>query len=209
MLHIGKILEKVQMVGVDIEDDRDRREEVQEGVAVFAALEDDGIALADAVAPADHDRRVQPGLHENMREHGGRRRLAVGTGDANGVLVRLHDVAPGLGALKDGDASGAGGGDLRVVVVRGSRADEAVGALDILGAVADRDLDALGDQLVRGDGGVHVRAGDLHPHAPQHQPQRAHRHAADADQMAVLPGLQILLDMLTGRMFHVWFLQKI
>ena len=115
----------------------------------------------------------------------------------------------GHGALKDGDASGAGSGDLRVVVVRGSRADEAVGALDILGAVADRDLDALGDQLVRGDGGVHVRAGDLHPHAPQHQPQRAHRHAADADQMAVLSGLQILLDMLTGRMFHVWFLQKI
>ena len=216
MLHIGKILEKVQMVGVDIEDDRDRREEVQEGVAVFAALEDDGIALADAVAraeqrqkAADHDRRVQPGLHENMREHGGRRRLAVGTGDADGVLVRLHDVAPGLGTLKDGNASGAGSGDLGVVVVRGSRADEAVGALDILGAVADRDLDALGDQLVRGDGGVHVRAGDLHPHAPQHQPQRAHRHAADADQMAVLPGLQILLDMLTGRIFHVWFLQKI
>ena len=216
MLHIGKILEKVQMVGVNIKDDRDRREEVQEGVAVFAALEDDGVALADAVAraeqwqkAADHDRRVQPGLHENMREHGGRRRLAVGTGDADGVLVRLHDIAPGLGALKDGDASGAGSGDLGVVVVRGSRADEAVGALDILGAVADRDLDALGDQLVRGDGGVHVRAGDLHPHAPQHQPQRAHRHAADADQMAVLSGLQILLDMLTGRMFHVWFLQKI
>lgn len=76
----------------------------------------------------------------------------MGTGNADGVLVRLHDVAPGLGALKDGDASGAGSGDLRVVVVRGSRADEAVGALDILGAVADRDLDALGDQLVRGDG---------------------------------------------------------
>lgn len=51
MLHIGKILEKVQMVGVDIEDDRDRREEVQEGVAVFAALEDDGISLADAGGP--------------------------------------------------------------------------------------------------------------------------------------------------------------
>ena len=74
----------------------------------------------------------------------------MGTGDADGVLVRLHDVAPGLGALKDGDASGAGSGDLGVVVVRGSRADEAVGALDILGAVADRDLDALGDQLVGG-----------------------------------------------------------
>ena len=204
------------MIGVHVENDRSGREEVQERIAVFAAFENDRVALADAVPraeqrqeAADHDRGIAVGLHENVREHRGRRGLAVRAGNADGVFVGPHDIAPGLRPLENGDAPGAGSGDLGVVVVRGSRADEAVGALDILGAVADRDLDALGDQLVRGDGGVHVRAGDLHPHAPQHQPQRAHRHAADADQMAVLPGLQILLDMLTGRIFHVWFLQKI
>lgn len=64
----------------------------------------------------------------------------------------------------------AGRGDLGIVVVGGGRADDAVRALDILGAVADVHFDALGDQLVGGDGGVHVRAGDRDAHAAQHQP---------------------------------------
>lgn len=91
----------------------------------------------------------------------------------------------------------------------GSRADEAVGPLDILGPVTNGDLNALGDQLVRRNGRVHVGAGDLHPHAPQDKAQRPHRHAADAHQMAALAGDQILLDMLAGRIFHARFLRKI
>lgn len=39
--------------------------------------------------------------------------------------------------------------------------------------------------------------------------QRPHRHAADSDQMAALAGDQILLNMLTGRIFHARFLRKI
>ena len=204
------------MVGIHVENDRGGREEIQEGITVFAAFENDRVALADAVSraeqrqkAADHDRGVAVGLHEDVREHRGRRGLAVGTGDADGVFVRLHDIAPGLRALENGDALGAGGGDLGVVVMRGSRADEAVGALDILGPVADGDLNALGNQLVRRNGGVHVGAGDLHPHAPQNKAQRPHRHAADADQMAALAGGQVLLNMLTGRIFHARLLRKI
>ena len=158
---------------------------------------------------ADHDRGVAVCLHENMRQHGGRRGLAVRAGNADGVFVGPHDIAPGLRPLENGDAPGAGSGDLGVVIVRGSRADEAVGPLDILGPVTNGDLNALGDQLVRRNGRVHVGAGDLHPHAPQDKPQRPHRHAADAHQMAALAGDQILLDMLTGRIFHARFLRKI
>ena len=65
-------------------------------------------------------------------------------GNADGVFVGPHDIAPGLRPLENGDAPGAGSGDLGVVVVRGSRADEAVGPLDILGPVTNGDLNALG-----------------------------------------------------------------
>ena len=156
----------------------------------------------------DHDGRIALRLHEDVCQHRGRGRLAVRTGHADGVFVGLHDIAPGLRALKNGNALGAGRGDLRIVIVRSGRADQAVGVPDVFGPVANGDGNALGDQLVRGDGRVHVRAGDLHAHAPQHKPQRPHRHAADADQMTVLAGLEIVFNMITGSMFHVRFPQK-
>lgn len=53
---------------------------------------------------------------------------------------------------------------------------------------------ALGDQLVGGDGGVHVRAGDRDAHAAQHQPERPHGDAADADQVNVLTGDKVAVQ---------------
>ena len=58
--------------------------------------------------------------------------------------------------------------------------------------------DAVCDQLLRSHGGVHVRAGDLHPHAAQHQTQRAHGNAADPHQMRPFSGLKILSYIFTA-----------
>ena len=64
------------MIGVHVENDRRGREEVQKRIAVFAAFENDRVALADAVPraeqrqeAADHDRGIAVGLHENVRQH--------------------------------------------------------------------------------------------------------------------------------------------
>ena len=46
---LDEVLEIVQMVGLDVENDRDGGEEAQKRVAVFAALGNDRIALADAI----------------------------------------------------------------------------------------------------------------------------------------------------------------
>ena len=162
-MNVGQILEEVQMVLLNVVDDRNGGEEVVEGVAVFAALGDDRIALSDAVTrmeqrqiAADHHGRVPLRLHEDMRHHARRRGLAVRTRNADRVPVFLHDHAPGLGPLKDGDALCAGGGDLGIVVPRRGGADDAVRALDVFRPVADEDADAFRDQLVGGDGGVHI-----------------------------------------------------
>ena len=49
MLHVGKILEKVEVIGLYVQNDRHGGEEAQKRVAVFAALGDDRVALADAI----------------------------------------------------------------------------------------------------------------------------------------------------------------
>ena len=50
VLDIGQVLEEVQMIGVDVKDHRHGGKEVQEGVAVFTALQNDGVAPAHPIA---------------------------------------------------------------------------------------------------------------------------------------------------------------
>ena len=140
---------------------------------------------------ADHHRGVQIGFHQDVGQHGGRCGFSVGAGNADGVLVGLHDLAPGLCPLKHGDAGGTGGGNLRVVVVGGSGADNAGSALNILRMVSDGNGNTLLLQFSGAVGRAHIRAGNLHPHALEHQTQRAHRNAADAHQMHVTAGCEI------------------
>ena len=114
ILHILQILEVVQMVRLHIQHHRDGGEEIQEGIAILAAFQQDGIALSHPMAcaqqrqiAADHNGGIRLGLHQHMGHHGSGSGLAVGAGDADGVLVCLHDLTPGLSPLKDGPSSRA------------------------------------------------------------------------------------------------------
>ena len=207
LLDIGQVLEIVQVIGFHIQDHRYGGEEIQEGIAVLTALQDDGITATHPMTrteqgqvAADHDRGIQFSLHEDMGHHRSSRGLSVGTGDADRVLVGLHDLAPGLSPLKDGDACRTCCGDLRIVIVGCGGADDALGALDILTAVTDLDRDALADQLVGRDRGIHIRTGDLHAHALQHQAQGTHGDTANTDQMHPAAGSDIVADLL---LFHI------
>ena len=196
VFNIGQILEEVQMVGVYVEDHRHRGEEVQERVAVFAALQNDGVPLSHPVAgvqqrqgAADHNGGVLLRCHKDVGGHGRGGGLAVGAGHAQGVAVAPHDAAPRLRPLVYGDAPRDGPGDLRVAVVDGGGADHRVAAFQILGGVADGHLNAHGAQVphriaVRHVGALHHKA-----HALQHLGQRAHGHAADTGQMDAPAGL--------------------
>ena len=75
----------------------------------------------------------------------------------------------------------------------GGGADHAVSPQNILRPVTDADMDAIGDQLIGGDGRIHIRPGNMDAHALKHQPQRTHGYAADADHMYPLPGAKILI----------------
>jgi len=196
LLDVRQILEEVQMVGVYVEDHRHGGEEVQEGVAVFAALQNDGVALSHPIAAvqqgqraADHDGGVLLCGHEDVRSHGRGGGLTVGAGDAQGVAVAPHNAAPGLGPLVHGDTPGDGAGDLGIAVVDGGGADHGVAVFQILGGVADGHLHAQGPQVPDGVAVRHVGALHHKAHALQYLGQRAHGYAADTGQMDALAGL--------------------
>ena len=208
-LDIRQVLEKVQVVLPHVQDHRHRGEEIQEGIAVFAGFQDDGVSLAHPIArmehgqgAADHHGGVRLGRHEDVGGHGGGGGFAVGAGDAQGVFIVLHDSAPGLGPLIHGDAPGDGPGDLGILVVDGGGADHQVAVLQVLRRVADGHVDALGPELADGVAFRHVRA--LHPqaHAQQHLRQGTHTHPADAGQVGPDPGLEKGFDIY-GRMHHI------
>ena len=212
VLNVRQILEEVQMVGVDIEDHRHGGEEIQEGVAVFAALQNDGVPLAHPVAgveqrqrAADHHRGVRLRRHEDMGRHGRGGGLAVGARDAQGVAIALHDGTPRLRPLVHGDAAGDGTGDLRVAVVDGGGADHRVAVFQILGGVPDGHLDAHGAQVLHGVALAHVRALHRHAHALQYLRQRAHTDAADTGKVYALAGCDVLMKVL-DRMEHCQYL---
>ena len=117
------------------------------------------------------------------------------------ITVLPHDGPPGLGPLEDGDAPGAGGGDLRVVVVDGGGADDKLRPLDVLGVVANVDGDAQLPQLLHHGAVRLVAALDGKAHAVEHLRQGAHGYAADARQVDPAAGGDVWLN-LSLRMGH-------
>ena len=203
MLDVLDILEKVQMIRLDVQDHGDRRIEGKERVIILARLHDDRAALADTVTgmqqrkrAADHDGRVLLRRHHDVRTHGRRRRLAVRAGNAQCVRVAAHQCAPRLRPLKDRDAAAVRLVHLRVVVVYGGRADHELNIIrDVGGTVTDVDRNTALTQRERIVALAHVRAADVQPGAVQHLRQRRHGHAADTDQQPGFPGNQIILKI--------------
>ena len=200
-LDVVQVLEEIQMVFLHVQNDRHGGIEAEEAVAVFAGFQNDGVSVAHPVTgveqgqrAADHDRGVRLSGHENVGAHGSGRGLAVGAGDAQGVGVVLHDGAPGLGTLVNGDAPCNGSGDLRVAVVDGGGADHEVAVAQVFGVVADGDLNTQGAEMLDGVAFRHVGALDRQALAPEDFRQGAHGHAADTDQVDPLAGHQIITD---------------
>ena len=108
--------------------------------------------------------------------------------------ISLHNNAPGLGTLKDGNTGSTGSGDFRIVIVGSGGANDAAGTLNIFRPVADFHTDSLGDQLIGGNRGIHIGTRDLHTHALKHQAQRTHGHTANSHQVDMITGPQIVRD---------------
>ena len=155
------------MIVVDVQHNGQVGGQFEEGLGILTGLDDDVIALTGlAVAvdegqlAADDGRGVAACQFQRSGDHGGGGRLAVGAGDADAVLVQAADIAQQDAALHGGDAVGIGGVQLHVVLRDGGRVDHEVGADDVVGAMAQRDLHAH-LPLVADDAAIqHITAGD-------------------------------------------------
>ena len=149
LLHGGEGLEVIEVLGVDIGDDGDVGRQLEEGAVGFVGLDHHPVAGAEprigAVgvddAAVDHG-RVEPAGIEQRRDHRGGRGLAVGAGDGDAGF-QPHQLGQHLGAPHHRQALLARGDEFRIVRLDGGGDHHDVGAVEVFGLVADRDLDAL------------------------------------------------------------------
>ena len=203
VLDVRQVPEKIQVVLFNIQNHCHRGAEGEKRVAVLAGLGDNGVAVTDPVArpqdgqhAADHNGGVPTGGEKDVGAHRGGGGLAVGAGDAQGILVVGHDGPPGLGALKDWNTGLQGRGNLRIIVVDGGGANDAVGSLHTLGQMADGHRNGQGAQMVYRLAFTHVGAGDQDAPPLQDLCQRGHGYPADTYQMGPAAGLDVVLYVL-------------
>ena len=162
--NILQIFEVVQMVCLNIQNNRQCRIEIQEGIAILTAFQNDRIAIADTVPrmqqrqiTADHNRGITFRFHHDMGHHGSGGGFTVGTGNADCVLIGLHDLSPCLCALKNRNTGSAGSRNLRIIVMCRSRTDDTIRATNVAGFVADGDVNTFSDEFICGNRRIHIR----------------------------------------------------
>ena len=103
----------VEVLGVDVRDDGDRRREPQERAVALVGLGDEQVARAEARVRAERRHAPptttvgsKPGGAQHGRDERRRRRLAVRAGDGDAVL-HAHQLGEHLGARDDRDAERA------------------------------------------------------------------------------------------------------
>ena len=133
----------IEMLGVDIGDDRNVGRKLQERAVELVGLDHHPVAGAEprigAVgiddAAVDHGRIEAAGV-EHRRHHRGRRGLAVRAGDRDAAF-QPHQLGQHLGAPHHRQALRARRDELGIVALDRGGDDDHVGAVDVLGVVAD------------------------------------------------------------------------
>ena len=182
-------LEVIEMLGIDVGDDHDIGRQLQERAVALVGLDHHPVAGAEpgvgAVgvddAAIDHGRIETAGI-EQRRHHRRRGGLAMGAGNRDAAF-QPHQFGQHFGPAHHRNALGAGRHQFRIVALDRGRDHDHVGAVDILGLVADRDLDALLAQPrdIAALGGVRALHGVAE--IDQHLGDAAHADAADPDEV--------------------------
>ena len=189
VLHRFEGLEVIEMLGIDIGDDRDLGRQLQERAVTLVRFDHHPVAGAKprirAIgvddAAIDHGGIEAAGIEQRC-DHRGRGGLAVGAGDGDAAL-QPHQLGQHLGAAHHRNAAFARRRQFRIVALdRGGDHDD-LRAVDVLRLVADRDPRAVLAQtveivIVRGVRALHGIA-----EIEQHLGDAAHADPADPDEV--------------------------
>ena len=118
-------LEVVEVLGIDVGDDRDVGRQLEEGAVAFVGLDHHPVAGAEPrIGPvgvddaAVDDRRIKPGGVEQRRHQRRRCRLAMRAGDRH-ALLEPHQLGEHFGPPHHGNAARARRDDLGIVALDG------------------------------------------------------------------------------------------
>ena len=117
----------IEVFGVDVGDDGDRRDQMEKRAIRFVGLRDEQVARTGGSAraervqlSADDDRGIEPRPSQNGRDQRGGGRLAMRPGNRDAIL-QPHQLAEHLGARNDRHARSSSLGELGI---GGGTADE-------------------------------------------------------------------------------------
>ena len=180
------------MIRLNVRHDLDRRRIVQERTIRLVGLGDENIATTQVRAGtqlgqnATHGhRRIQPARRQPDRQHAGRRRLSVRTGDADETHTRsrqgesLRPVNHQLTALTSNRK-------LRVLLPDRSRHDDHRIRVHVRGIMPDEDTHAHRAQVIKNRRLLAVRAHHGRTTRREQLGDDAHAGASDANQMKTI-----------------------
>ena len=193
----GKRAEVVEVVGLDVGEDRAVERQLQEGAVALVGLDDEQVATRPSGAgpeivhvATDDEVRVEPGGVGDGGEHRGRRRLAVRAGHRHRGGPRA-DRGEHAGPPQDRDASGAGGGQLDVAGGDRRRCRDSVDAMDHRRVMSDRHVHPDRPQPVDDRAPAGIAAGDRVAHLGEHRGDRVHARPGDPDHVVAARARQI------------------
>src|SRR5205823_9272729 len=143
LLQGGKVAVKIEVLWVDVGDNRDCRGQSGEGTVAFVGLDDHPVAFAEARvgavsvddAAVDYGRIETRGLQQRA-DHRGRCGFAVRAGDRDRP-AQPHQFAEHFGAADDRDAPRPRGDNLRVVALDRRGDDHDLRGPQVFGGVPD------------------------------------------------------------------------
>ena len=210
--HVVHGLEVFHVVVIHVEEDGGVGRQGQEVVLELAGLRDhvrgvprSSVAVDEGQPSADDEGRVLARLDHDLGQHGRRRGLAVGTADADAVVIHSGDGTKEVGTLEARDAGSLGGHQFGVVLEDGDGVDDDVrlAELDVLCLLAEDDLGAQGPELVDIVSGIVVGAGHVVAVGEKDLCQGRHAGTADPDEMDSFGCFQNVID------FQDRFLHKV
>ena len=196
-----KVFEKIQVIGVHIQDHSYGGYERQEAVRVLACFRDErvGCAYSDVSADCGKDsayrnRRVAVSGHKDVSDHRGGRRFAVCAGYGNGLMIILHQLAEKLRTCEHGTSRLRGCCELRVIRMDSCRIDDDVYIrCDVLCFLPDGHDGTVRPEVLDEVRVVCVRTCDFEASAEKNFRQTAHADSADSYKMYMLRSIEINL----------------
>jgi hypothetical protein len=181
----------IEVLGIDVGDDRDGRRQVEERSIRLVRLDDDplappelGIGAERVELSAHHRRRVQAGMIEDGGDEGSSGGLAVRPGDRHRIL-QPHQLGEHFGAADDGYAPGPRRERLGIHrPPHGARGHHHVHvASHVFGAVPDLDDPAELSEALGYLALLQVRAGHPIAEVQEELGDAAHPDASDPDEV--------------------------